>query len=105
MTATPPGDEPAPLRDTLAAVGADLGLPAPDAVTTLAHRWAEVAGPELAEHSRVGALREGILTVLVEASAWATTLRYREPEVLERLAGAVGAGVVRGLRVRVDRPS
>jgi predicted nucleic acid-binding Zn ribbon protein len=42
---------------------------------------------------------------VVEASAWATKLRYREPEVLEGLAGAVGSGVVRALRIRVEPSS
>jgi predicted nucleic acid-binding Zn ribbon protein len=100
-----PSDEPARLRDTLAAVGADLGLPAPDAVASLSQLWPELAGAELAVHSRIGALREGVLTVLVDASAWATQLRYREPEVLARAAAVVGDGVVRGLRIRVERPS
>lgn len=98
-------DEPARLRDTLAAVGADLGLPAPDAVASLTRGWTELAGAELAAHSRPGALRDGVLTVLVDAAGWATQLRYREPEVLERVAGAVGEGVVRGLRIRVGPPS
>ncbi|HUF85005.1 MAG TPA: DUF721 domain-containing protein [Acidimicrobiia bacterium] len=97
-------DEPARLRDTLAAVGADLGLPATDALTALSERWTEVAGAELAAHSRVGTLRDDVLTVLVEASPWATKLRYREPELLARIADAVGEGVVRGLRIRVERP-
>jgi predicted nucleic acid-binding Zn ribbon protein len=102
----PPNDsEPARLRDTLAAVGADLGLPAPDALDSLARGWPDLAGAELAAHSRPGALRDGVLTVLVEAAGWATQLRYREPEVLQRVAEAVGAGVVRGLRIRVERPS
>jgi len=109
----PPGDregdaedarEPARLRDTLARVGADLGLPATDALSALSERWSELAGAELAAHSHVGTLRDGVLTVLVEASPWATQLRYRESEVVERVAGAVGEGVVRGLRIRVERP-
>jgi predicted nucleic acid-binding Zn ribbon protein len=98
-------DEPARLRDTLAAVGADLGLPATDALAVLSERWAELAGAELAAHSRLGTLRDGVLTVLVEASPWATKLRYRESELLGRVGGAVGEGVVRGLRIRVERPA
>jgi hypothetical protein len=97
-------DEPARLRDTLAAVGADLGLPAPDALTALSERWCELAGAELAAHSHVGTLRDGVLTVLMEAAPWATKLRYRESEVLGRVAATVGDGVVRGLRIRVERP-
>jgi predicted nucleic acid-binding Zn ribbon protein len=96
-------DEPARLRDTLAAVGADLGL-APGALEALTQRWPELAGAELAAHSRVGALREGVLTVVVDAPGWATPLRYLQPEVLARAAEAVGEGVVRGLRIRVERP-
>jgi len=97
--------EPARLRDTLAAVGADLGLPAPDAVGALAQRWAELVGTDLAAHSRPGALRDGVLTVPGGAPPWATQLRYRETEVLEHAATAVGEGVVRTLRIRVEPPS
>jgi predicted nucleic acid-binding Zn ribbon protein len=97
-------DEPARLRDTLAAVGADLGLPGPDAITALSQRWPELAGADLAAHSRIGALRDGVLTVMVEDSAWATQARYRESELLHRFAEALRPGVIRGLRIRVERP-
>ncbi|MBA2327835.1 MAG: DUF721 domain-containing protein [Actinobacteria bacterium] len=102
MNDRPSNDEPARLRDTLAAVGADLGLPAPDALAALALGWPELAGAELAAHSRVGSLREGVLTVVVDAPGWATPLRYLQPKVLERAAAALGEGVVRGLRIRVE---
>ncbi len=98
------GDEPTPLRDTLAEVGAQLGLPDPGPLETLTRHWATVVGPAIAAHTRVGAVRDGVLTVVVDAAAWATQLRYLEGEVVRRAAETVGPGVVEGVRVRVEGP-
>jgi predicted nucleic acid-binding Zn ribbon protein len=97
-------DEPTPLRDSLAEVGAQLGLPEPGPLETLAERWSEIVGPTIAEHARVLTVRDGVLTVVVEAPAWATQLRYLEDDVVRRAAETVGAGVVRGVRVKVEGP-
>jgi predicted nucleic acid-binding Zn ribbon protein len=100
-----PGDaDPTPLRDSLAEVGAELGLPDPGPLTTLTEHWPEIVGPAIAAHARVGAVRDGVLTVVVEAAAWATQLRYLENDVIRRAAETVGEGVVRGVRVRVEGP-
>ena len=97
-------DEPTPLRDTLAEVGAELGLPEPGPLELLTKHWAEIVGPTIAAHARVGAVRDGTLTVVVEAAAWATQLRYLEDDVVRRAAETVGEGVVRGVRVKVEGP-
>jgi hypothetical protein len=41
------------------------------------------------------------LTIAVDAAPWATELRYLEHELLLRIAGIVGPGVVHRLRVVV----
>ena len=95
--------EPVPVRDALAAVGAGLGLPDPGALGALERGWVEVAGAEMATHTRVVGLREGVLTIVVDDAGWATKLRYLEREVVDWAGRTVGAGVVRGVRTRVDR--
>jgi predicted nucleic acid-binding Zn ribbon protein len=91
------------LRDAVARVGKEIGLPDPDVLTQVLARWAEVVGEEQAQHSQVRSLRDGVLTVEVDASVWATPLRYQENEVRAALARAVGGPVADRLRVVVAR--
>ena len=104
MNGTTRDDEPTPLRDSLAEVGAELGLPEPGPLELLTEHWSEIVGSAIAAHARVGAVRDGTLTVVVEAAAWATQLRYLESDVVRRAAETVGEGIVRAVRVRVEGP-
>jgi predicted nucleic acid-binding Zn ribbon protein len=98
------GDEPVPLSDALAAVGAQLGLPAGNAHGDLEAHWADVMGEDVAAHAHLVSVREGVLTVTVDGPIWATQMRYLETAVLERAEAVVGPGVVTALRVRVGTP-
>lgn len=98
-------DEPRPLRDSLAEVSADLGLPEPDALAFLIQEWESVVGPDVAPHCRLTSLRDGVLRVTVDTAPRGTQLRYLEGELVERAASLVGADIVRELRVRVASPS
>ncbi|HMG25467.1 MAG TPA: DUF721 domain-containing protein [Acidimicrobiia bacterium] len=106
MSARRPGrsDEPRRLRDSLAEVSADLGLPEPDGLALLIDRWQNLVGAELAPHCRLTSLRDGVLRVTVDSAPRATQLRYLESELLERSAAMLGPGVVRELRIRVGAP-
>jgi predicted nucleic acid-binding Zn ribbon protein len=98
------GDEPVPLSDALAKVGAELGLAPGDAHGTLDARWGEVMGVDVAAHARLVSVREGTLTVDVDDPIWATQLRYLEPAVVTRATALLGPRVVTRLNVRVARP-
>ena len=98
-------DEPRPLRDSLAEVSADLGLPEPDALAFLIQEWESLVGPDVAPHCRLTSLRDGVLRVTVDTATRGTQLRYLEGELVERAASLVGDDVVRELRVRVGSPS
>ena len=95
------GDEPVPLSDALAAVGAELGLPAGNAHGTLEEHWADVMGDDIAAHAHLVAVRDGVLTVAVDGPIWATQMRYLEAAVVERAATVLGPGVVTAMKVRV----
>jgi predicted nucleic acid-binding Zn ribbon protein len=108
VTARRPGhrpDEPRRLRDSLAEVSADLGLPEPDALAFLIEQWGSLVGPDVAPHCRLTSLRDGVLRVTVDTAPRGTQLRYLEGEVVERAAALLGPDVVRELRVRVGAPS
>lgn len=94
--------EPIELRDAVARVGRELGMPDPGALTALVEAWPNLAGPLLAEHSVVRSVRDGVCTIVVDDPAWATELRYRCDEMLERAREACGSGVVSSIRVVVD---
>jgi predicted nucleic acid-binding Zn ribbon protein len=90
-----------PLRDALAAVGRDLGVPEPDVLTRVVGLWEEVVGPAVAAHARVRSVHAGVCTVSVDDSVWATQLRYLEPALVDRVAAVLGPGVVRSVKVVV----
>ena len=94
-------EEPVLLRDAVAAVGRDLGMPAPDLFASLANEWPAIAGEVLAPHTAVRSVRDGVCTVEVDGAGWATQLRYAESQVLERLARRCGPGVVTSIRAVV----
>ena len=63
--------------------------------------WAEAVGPSVAAHAEPISLDDGCLVVAVDQPAWATQLRYLEPQVRARLTEALGAEVVTSIEVRV----
>jgi predicted nucleic acid-binding Zn ribbon protein len=71
--------------------------------TTLARvqeAWERAAGPAIAAAARPVAEREGVLTVLCEASVWAHELELMAGELIPRLNAALGGAEVRELRCR-----
>jgi predicted nucleic acid-binding Zn ribbon protein len=101
MTARRAREEPLALRDAIAAVNRELGLPDPDALGAFVDAWPSIVGPSLAQHAMVRSLRDGVCTVEVDSPGWATQLRYLEASVVERAAEVCGRGVVRAMRVVV----
>ena len=65
-------------------------------------RWQEVVGSALAEHSVPRSLDDGCLVVVADDPAWASSLRWLERDLIGRLAGVVGPGLVRRVEVRVE---
>jgi predicted nucleic acid-binding Zn ribbon protein len=100
-----PDDDPVPVRDALGTLGRELGLPEPDALGGLTEHWAEVVGPEVADHARLRSVRDGVLTIAVDGAPWATELRYQEDTICRRVAEVTGADLVRSVRVVVEPPS
>ena len=92
------------LRDAIAAVGRDLGMPAPDVLATLSSEWPAIVGTALAPHTSVRSVRDGVCTVEVDGAGWATQLRYAEHQVVERAGECCGPGVVTSIRTVVSGP-
>ena len=62
-------------------------------------RWDSVVGEQIAEHAQPVALRDGVLSVAAESTAWATQLRLVQTQLLAKIANAVGDGVVTVLKI------
>jgi predicted nucleic acid-binding Zn ribbon protein len=72
----------------------------PTAVAGVTERWAEVAGPEIAEHCRPDSFTDGVLALVAESTAWATQIRLLRPMLQQRLDEVVGRGMVTKIEVR-----
>ncbi len=62
-------------------------------------QWSTVVGEHIAEHAAPTGLRDGVLSVSAESTAWATQLRMVQAQLLARIAAAVGDGVVTSLKI------
>ena len=62
-------------------------------------QWPTVGGVHIADHATPTALRDGVLSVSAESTAWATQLRIIPTQVLAKIAASVGDGVVTALKI------
>lgn len=62
-------------------------------------QWPTVVGEQIAEHAEPTTLRDGVLSVVAESTAWATQLRMVQAQLLAKIAAAVGDGVVTSLKI------
>lgn len=62
-------------------------------------RWPGLVGQQIAAHATPTSLRDGVLTVSAETTAWATQLRMVQAQLLAKIASAVGDGVVSSLKI------
>ncbi|BDD80247.1 UPF0232 protein [Tsukamurella pulmonis] len=61
--------------------------------------WDTVVGADVAAHARAVSLREKVLYVSAESTAWATQLRLMQSQLLAKINAAVGQGVVTSLNI------
>jgi predicted nucleic acid-binding Zn ribbon protein len=66
-------------------------------------RWAEVAGPDLADHVRPLRINGTTLLVAADHPAWASRTRMETAPMLER-AKALGETLIQRIEVVVQRP-
>lgn len=62
--------------------------------------WAQVVGPEIADHCQPTSLVDGELVIVAESSAWATQLRLLTKTLQARICQHAGAGIVTKVVVR-----
>ena len=92
---------PEPMARSLDRLLRNLGSPKARAVRSVFDDWPEVVGEQVASRARPVSLRRGRLVVAVPDAAWATQLRFLEPQLLARLADAFGDDEVTAIDIRV----
>lgn len=61
--------------------------------------WDTVVGADVAAHAQPVNLRDKVLYVRAESTAWATQLRLMQSQLLAKINAAVGQGVVTSLNI------
>jgi predicted nucleic acid-binding Zn ribbon protein len=90
---------PTAVGDTLAGVLQRRGWGERLHAATLAGRWSDLVGPQLAERCEPVRLAGGCLVVRAESQAWATQLRYLHAQLLTNANELLGSARVREVRI------
>ena len=94
-------DDPQKLGKLLGELGTAFGITSPAQVGKLWAEWPGIVGPGIAAHASPTSLRDGVLRVRADSSAWATELGYLGGEIRSRVNRALGADLVREVKVWV----
>ncbi|OBK12327.1 hypothetical protein A5636_12260 [Mycobacterium asiaticum] len=95
----PDGRDPQPLGRLTRNLAKQQGWTTHVAEGTVFGHWPTVVGEQIAEHATPAGLKDGVLSVTAESTAWATQLRLMQGQLLAKIAAAVGNGVVTSLRI------
>lgn len=86
--------DPAVVGDVFGRLIRDRGWSTPVAVGSVLTRWAELVGPDIAQHCRPESFENSVVRVRTSSTAWATQLRLMGPMLLARFDQELGTGVV-----------
>jgi len=91
---------PAPLGAAIGDLAKNLGIAGTLRQYDVLTRWPELVGEQVAKVSSPQRIDRGVLFVSVTTAPWRAELTLRRREILERIARAVGRGVVTDIRFR-----
>jgi predicted nucleic acid-binding Zn ribbon protein len=98
--------DPQLVGDAVEELLAEQGWQGSAALARLTQSWAEVVGPEVAEHVKVESWTEGTLVLRADSTAWATQVRLLLGDLRRQVAEVVGPGTVQDVIVKgPDAPS
>jgi len=60
--------------------------------------WPEIVGPKTAEHTRAVGVEGKTLVVVVDSPAWIVQLRFLKAQLIRKVAGHVGKGLIDDIR-------
>lgn len=79
------GRDPRALGDVLATTAIDMGWTTELDQARIISEWAEFAGENVAEHTEVIGIRDGVIQVQCDSTTWATELRRLRGPMLTRI--------------------
>ena len=92
---------PKPIADVLAELLARRGYARVQSAAVCADAWRTAAGDTLAPFTRAGAVRRGVLEVIVGNSALVQEMSFQKKRLLSRLAELLPEEKIRDLKFRV----
>lgn len=95
----PDSRDPQPLGRLAGGIARERGWRPRIAEGTVLGLWEQIVGPEIAAHAQPITLRDSVLHVQAESTAWATQLRYVQRQILAKIAASVGDGTVTSLKI------
>lgn len=98
--AYPDARDPQPFANSVDRLVSELGWSRQLAVGGVMSRWAEIVGPQIAEHARPVSFADHVLILDASSTAWATQLRLLAPKLIARIAEELGDGVVTRLVIK-----
>ncbi|WP_225725707.1 MULTISPECIES: DUF721 family protein [unclassified Nocardia] len=97
--ARPDDRDPQLLSSLTTSIAKSRGWSGKVAEGTVFGRWAGVVGEDIAAHATPISLKDGVLSIAAESTAWATQLRMLQSQILAKIAAAVGNGVVTSVKI------
>ena len=90
-----------PIGSLLGDVATRFGLAQPSTLHSVFAGWSDLVGEPLATHVRPTALRDGILRLTADESAWAAQVRYLGTDLVDRINERLGEPIVTEVVVSV----
>lgn len=94
------GRDPVRFGEAIAKLVAERGWQDTTTAAGVLANWAQVVGPEIADHCQPVSLVDGELVLVAESTAWATQLRLLTKTLVARVREHAGEGVVSKVVVR-----
>ncbi|GAA2060300.1 DUF721 family protein [Williamsia deligens] len=102
-SAGPDGRDPQPFGRAAGALAKSRGWQPKLGEGQIFGAWDGIVGEDIAAHAQPTELRDRVLSVTAESTAWATQLRLVQRDILSKIAAAVGRDVVVSLRITGPR--
>lgn len=93
--------QPKRIGNIVAELVARRGYARVQAATTCSEAWSAVAGPQLIKFSRVGAIKRGVLEVLVANSTMLQEMTFQKATMVKRLAELLPEENIREIKFRI----
>ncbi len=88
------GRDPELLGSALDKLVIENGWEQETSMAKLLNSWAQIVGADIAEHCVPAGFEDGTLRLTAESTAWATQLRMLQNQIMAKISGEVGVGVV-----------